>query len=195
MMPTPWQRTVTTRVVSGEQKNGRSEKLKKTTKRTRVSYSHMIVVVLQCRGTFQWRQHQQGAVIFQWQQDRIIPFEASGTPHSEEQQSRESSPEHVSHVDPSAPSGKIALTHPRMPRLIWVFAGRTFILLVLSCRGSHWFLKLHKRRYKARFMSFIIIIIFNTLFDIPLYNGGTYCRGRISPQQFSFHNTVLCLGR
>ena len=24
-----------------------------------------------------------------------------------------------------------------MPRLIWVFAGRTFILLVLSCRGSH----------------------------------------------------------
>ena len=25
----------------------------------------------------------------------------------------------------------------RMPRLIWVFAGRTAILLVLSCRGSH----------------------------------------------------------
>ena len=25
----------------------------------------------------------------------------------------------------------------RMPRLIWVFAGRTLILLVLSCRGSH----------------------------------------------------------
>ena len=24
-----------------------------------------------------------------------------------------------------------------MPRLIWVFAGRTFILLVLSCRGSY----------------------------------------------------------
>ena len=24
----------------------------------------------------------------------------------------------------------------RMPRLIWVFAGRTAILLVLSCRGS-----------------------------------------------------------
>ena len=24
----------------------------------------------------------------------------------------------------------------RMPRLIWVFAGRTLILLVLSCRGS-----------------------------------------------------------
>ena len=25
----------------------------------------------------------------------------------------------------------------RMPRLIWVFAGRTLILLVLSCRGSN----------------------------------------------------------
>ena len=25
----------------------------------------------------------------------------------------------------------------RMPRLIWVFAGRTLTLLVLSCRGSH----------------------------------------------------------
>ena len=27
----------------------------------------------------------------------------------------------------------------RMPRLIWVFAGRTVTLLVLSCRGSYWF--------------------------------------------------------
>ena len=26
----------------------------------------------------------------------------------------------------------------RMPRLIWVFAGRTLTLLVLSCRGSHY---------------------------------------------------------
>ena len=26
----------------------------------------------------------------------------------------------------------------RMPRLIWVFAGRTFIVLVLSCRGSYY---------------------------------------------------------
>ena len=25
----------------------------------------------------------------------------------------------------------------RMPRMIWVFAGRTLILLVLSCRGSY----------------------------------------------------------
>ena len=27
----------------------------------------------------------------------------------------------------------------RMPRLIWVFAGRTATLLVLSCRGSYWY--------------------------------------------------------
>ena len=27
----------------------------------------------------------------------------------------------------------------RMPRLIWVFAGRTVILLVLSCRGSYYY--------------------------------------------------------
>ena len=27
----------------------------------------------------------------------------------------------------------------RMPRLIWVFAGRTLILLVLSCRGSYYY--------------------------------------------------------
>ena len=64
---------------------------------------------MQCRGTFQWHRHQQGAAIFQWQRDRIIPFEASGTPHSVEQQSREPSLEHVSHVDLSATSGKIAL--------------------------------------------------------------------------------------
>ena len=31
----------------------------------------------------------------------------------------------------------------RMPRLIWVFTGRTLILLVLSCRGSN-----VKRKYK-----------------------------------------------
>ena len=41
--------------------------------------------------------------------ERIFYF-YSGTPHSVEQQSREPSPTHVSHVDPSATSGKIALT-------------------------------------------------------------------------------------
>ena len=29
----------------------------------------------------------------------------------------------------------------RMPRVIWVFAGRTLILLVLSCRGSNVFME------------------------------------------------------
>ena len=36
---------------------------------------------------------------------------------------------HWAHSEDSDQSG-------RMPRLIWVFAGRTLILLVLSCRGS-----------------------------------------------------------
>ena len=31
----------------------------------------------------------------------------------------------------------------RMPRLIWVFAGRTAILLVLSCRGSYFHYTVH----------------------------------------------------
>ena len=36
---------------------------------------------------------------------------------------------HCTHSEDSDQTG-------RMPRLIWVFAGRTLILLVLSCRGS-----------------------------------------------------------
>ena len=37
---------------------------------------------------------------------------------------------HWAHCEDSDQTG-------RMPRLIWVFAGRTLIMLVLSCRGSH----------------------------------------------------------
>ena len=37
---------------------------------------------------------------------------------------------HSVHIEDSDQTG-------RMPRLIWVFAGRTFILLVLPCRGSN----------------------------------------------------------
>ena len=37
---------------------------------------------------------------------------------------------HWAHIEDSDHTG-------RMPRLIWVFAGRTLILLVLSCRGSY----------------------------------------------------------
>ena len=36
----------------------------------------------------------------------------------------------------------------RMPRLIWVFAGRPFILLVLSCRGSD--NDIHYERYETK---------------------------------------------
>ena len=47
----------------------------------------------------------------------------------------------------------------RMPRLIWVFAGRTLILLVLSCRGSyiHWkpVQKIHKNKYHINLMQYI----------------------------------------
>ena len=38
----------------------------------------------------------------------------------------------------------------RMPRLIWVFAGRTVILLVLSCRGSYALLGLHSGEFTLR---------------------------------------------
>ena len=37
----------------------------------------------------------------------------------------------------------------RMPRLIWVFAGRTLILLVLSCRGSYVHIKTFNFSYLA----------------------------------------------
>ena len=43
----------------------------------------------------------------------------------------------------------------RMPRLIWVFAGRTLILLVFSCRGSYLELSLH-RKYRQCLSSFRI---------------------------------------
>ena len=47
----------------------------------------------------------------------------------------------------------------RMPRLIWVFAGRTLTLLVLSCRGS--FVKL--KILQNAFIYFISQIIFSLL--------------------------------
>ena len=39
-------------------------------------------------------------------------------------------PTHWAYIEDSDQTG-------RMPRLIWVFAGRTVILLILSCRGSY----------------------------------------------------------
>ena len=45
---------------------------------------------------------------------------------------------HEKSLCPQLPIERTAKTDQtgRMPRLIWVFAGRTLILLVLSCRGS-----------------------------------------------------------
>ena len=47
---------------------------------------------------------------------------------------------HWAHSEDSDQTGK-------MPRLIWVFAGRTLILLVLSCRGSYFVSKQQKPHY------------------------------------------------
>ena len=46
---------------------------------------------------------------------------------------------HDESLGPQLPIERTAKTDQtgRMPRLIWVFAGRTVILLVLSCRGSN----------------------------------------------------------
>ena len=45
---------------------------------------------------------------------------------------------HWAHTEDSDQTG-------RMPRLIWVFAGRTLILLVLSCRGSNIIMRVSDR--------------------------------------------------
>ena len=42
----------------------------------------------------------------------------------------------------------------RMPRLIWVFAGLTLILLVLSCRGSYAYISCIKERIKGKQWSY-----------------------------------------
>ena len=50
---------------------------------------------------------------------------------------------HWAHSEDSGQTG-------RVPRLIWVFAGRTFILLVLSCRGSCLFRTQSVARYRKK---------------------------------------------
>ena len=52
----------------------------------------------------------------------------------------------------------------RMPRLIWVFAGRTAILLVLSCRGSYrdiqiWICKLNLHNFRCRFSTILPLLL------------------------------------
>ena len=49
----------------------------------------------------------------------------------------------------------------RMPRLIWVFAGRTAILLVLSCRGSYWLVVLLDIEHNTVTRIFCCFILFN----------------------------------
>ena len=46
----------------------------------------------------------------------------------------------------------------RMPRLIWVFAGRTLILLVLSCPGSY-----DKRYYNSNLIWYIVSCLVDEL--------------------------------
>ena len=58
----------------------------------------------------------------------------------------------------------------RMPRLIWVFAGRSLILLVLSCRGSKYFLC-------KMLLSFLYVVI---------KNGCLYSHLSISCKYFRF---------
>ena len=67
----------------------------------------------------------------------------------------------------------------RMPRMIWVFAGRTVTLLVLSCRGSiclHMFIDIHNAlpqwskvrtlRASAKFMHFLIPNVYKFLISL-----------------------------
>ena len=46
----------------------------------------------------------------------------------------------------------------RMPRLIWVFAGRTLILSVLSCRGSFVFLRYRRALQLVVFLCRLLVV-------------------------------------
>ena len=72
----------------------------------------------------------------------------------------------------------------RMPRLIWVFAGRTLILLVLSCRGSF-------SSYCFRFLNFIkwkcnlwntlyFVLVLGRWFMYLSFSRGMGCGDRIA---------------
>ena len=85
----------------------------------------------------------------------------------------------------------------RMPRLIWVFAGRTLILLVLSCRGSN-----EKGPYQAlinentRIINKLKIMKLTTIFlkSLYLYKGGNYILvTNICTLNWHFENLVLVI--
>ena len=66
----------------------------------------------------------------------------------------------------------------RMPRLIWVFAGRTLILLVLSCCGSHYqYMHLCSLLYALVLFAFKLVIVHKS-WDFIIYN--------IVPQQGNY---------
>ena len=62
----------------------------------------------------------------------------------------------------------------RMPRLIWVFAGRTLILLVLSCCGSFFVkMKVRKLIYLRRwsdFPNFFVVSAHTYMYRIKLFS-------------------------
>ena len=86
----------------------------------------------------------------------------------------------------------------RMPRLIWVFAGCTLILLVLSCRGSYrllsteafWYYRRICRIYKLLWFGFAYEPI-NPKPNIVTVVGGVAFRGRGGKQ---YRNTLLQQG-
>ena len=70
---------------------------------------------------------------------------------------------------PNAHTAKTLIRFGRMPRLIWVFAGRTLIMLVLSCRGSYMYVLSpgFVRDWKA-FMSALVTLLLS--FRCILFN-------------------------
>ena len=60
------------------------------------------------------------------------------------------------------------------PRRIWVFAGRTLILSVLSCRGSTFFLRSWKKTSKK--ISFTCDVTVVSFFSLSLFSSFFFCR-------------------
>ena len=91
-----------------------------------------------------------------------------------------------------------------MPRLIWVFAGRTATLLVLSCRGSIILYILHSLYYACRLISFCVSFQINKRFvdetfeersNLPVHgrDSGYLCPFS-HPSYLQLNNTVANVG-
>ena len=72
----------------------------------------------------------------------------------------------------------------RMPRLIWVFAGRTLILLALSCRGSYVHIKtFFNFSYPATIYPLMLFILHRVVFTIFWYKlQGKICEWEVFPR-------------